>query len=68
MLAPEAVTFDRVQQVMTERQSTTDSFGEGMVAKIGSDTSLYREVSYSRDLHSNDQTGTSASLGVRLAW
>ncbi|MCF5646487.1 hypothetical protein GIV51_18645, partial [Pseudomonas syringae] len=54
MLAPEAVTFDRVQQVMTERQSTTDSFGEGMVAKIGSDTSLYREVSYSRDLHSND--------------
>ncbi|KTB71625.1 hypothetical protein AO067_21225 [Pseudomonas viridiflava ICMP 13104] len=67
MLAPEAVTFDRVQQVMTERQSTTDSFGEGMVAKIGSDTSLYRKWATAATC-TIDQTGTSASLGVRLAW
>lgn len=64
----DTVMFDHTERVRTAHQSTTGSLGGGMIMKIASETRLYWNADYNRDLDNHELNGISASLGVRLAW
>ena len=64
----DTVTYDDVDRIKTEHKSSSADIDAGIAAKLTSDISVYGNVGYSFNLDSNDLSGTTGTVGLRMSW
>ncbi|RJG13900.1 autotransporter outer membrane beta-barrel domain-containing protein [Pseudomonas cavernicola] len=64
----DTVTFDGVDSLKTNHDSSTMDIGGGLVAKLATNVSLYLAADYSANIDSLDQEAVEGTLGVWVSW
>lgn len=64
----DTVTFDHIDTIKTEHQSTTADVGVGVVATVAARVSLYLSADYSSNLDGNSLNSVAGNVGVRVSW
>ena len=64
----DTVTYDDIDRIKSEHESSSADLGVGLVAKLSSSVSVYMGADYNTHLDSNDLDGVSGNLGMRMSW
>ena len=64
----DTVTYDDIDRIKSEHESSSADLGVGLVAKLSSSVSVYMGADYNTHLDSNDLDGVSGNLGLRMSW
>ncbi|MDN7142667.1 autotransporter outer membrane beta-barrel domain-containing protein [Pseudomonas sp. JQ170] len=64
----DTVTYDDVDRIKSDHQSSTADLGVGAVATLSSTVSVYLAADYTANFDSNTLEGVSGNLGLRMSW
>lgn len=64
----DTVTYNGIDRIKSEHKSSSADIGAGVVAKVSSSVSVYLAVDYDTNLDSEELSGSSGTLGVRVSW
>jgi outer membrane autotransporter protein len=64
----DTVTYNGIDRIKSEHKSSSADLGAGVVAKVSSSVSVYLAVDYDTNLDSEELSGSSGTLGVRVSW
>jgi outer membrane autotransporter protein len=64
----DTVTYNGIDRINSEHKSSSADIGAGVVAKVSSSVSVYLAVDYDTNLDSEELSGSSGTLGVRVSW
>ncbi|MFU5483904.1 autotransporter outer membrane beta-barrel domain-containing protein [Pseudomonas aeruginosa] len=64
----DTVTYNHVDRIKSDHESSSADIGVGGVAQLSSTVSIYLSVDYSSNLDVNELEGINGNLGVRMSW